>query len=316
MDSNVPVVSVIIPNYNYARYLEERIESVLSQTYRDFEVILLDDCSTDGSVEIMRRYESHPLVSRVVVNGRNSGSPFSQWEKGLSMARGKYAWIAEADDSAEPGFLERCIRAITSERAIGWVRTMSDFIDSEGRPIAGCDLETLPEDGDISVIDGNQYVRDHMLDSNPCYNASMVVFDIARWRGMSDRMYREMRYVGDWLFWGEMAFGGKIAVIHRRLNRFRLHGRSVTDSAKPRGAAHTRRKAEDHVVMGRLHHMLTDMGQPPSDRYLYRALRDLVYAPQSEISLEAGRIDPGLLDRLRRIPGWRYPLLWLKAHLF
>ena len=59
-----PTVSVIIPNYNHAPYLKERIDSVLNQTYQDFEVIILDDCSPDNSVEVIEQYRSNPHVSR------------------------------------------------------------------------------------------------------------------------------------------------------------------------------------------------------------------------------------------------------------
>ena len=93
-----PLVSVIIPNYNYARFLTERIDSVLSQTFQNFELIILDDCSTDNSREVIERYRSNPKVSHIIYNQSNTGSPFAQWEKGLSVARGKYIWVAEADD--------------------------------------------------------------------------------------------------------------------------------------------------------------------------------------------------------------------------
>ena len=72
-----PLVSVIVPNYNYARYLEERIESILAQSFQDFELILLDDCSTDESRSILERYATHPKVSHYVPNEHNSGSPFA-----------------------------------------------------------------------------------------------------------------------------------------------------------------------------------------------------------------------------------------------
>lgn len=55
-----PLVCVIVPNYNHAWYLRERIDSVLAQDYQDFEIILLDDCSTDGSRDIIKSYEGHP----------------------------------------------------------------------------------------------------------------------------------------------------------------------------------------------------------------------------------------------------------------
>ena len=74
----MPTVSVIVPNYCHAPYLEQRIESILQQTFQDFELILLDDCSTDGSREILERYRNHPKVSGIFYNERNSGSPFKQ----------------------------------------------------------------------------------------------------------------------------------------------------------------------------------------------------------------------------------------------
>ena len=63
-----PIVSVVIPNYNYARYLDERINSILNQTFSDFEIILLDDASTDNSIEIIDKYKNNPLQSHCIVN--------------------------------------------------------------------------------------------------------------------------------------------------------------------------------------------------------------------------------------------------------
>ena len=67
-------VSVIIPNYNHAPYLRERIDSVLAQTYTDLEVILIDDCSTDESRDIMEDYRSEPRVTHIIHNAENSGN--------------------------------------------------------------------------------------------------------------------------------------------------------------------------------------------------------------------------------------------------
>ena len=81
MENHLVEVSVIIPNYNYARFLKQRIESVLSQTYTDFEIILLDDASTDDSVSILNNYRNNKHVSHLEVNSINTGSPFAQWQK-------------------------------------------------------------------------------------------------------------------------------------------------------------------------------------------------------------------------------------------
>lgn len=69
-----PKVSVIVPNYNHAPFLKDRLDSIFRQEFEDYEVILLDDCSTDGSREIIESYRDHEKVSHVVLNERNSGS--------------------------------------------------------------------------------------------------------------------------------------------------------------------------------------------------------------------------------------------------
>ncbi len=73
---NDPFVSVILPNYNHAKYLPQRIESILNQTYQNFELIILDDCSSDNSREVIERYKDNPRISKIIFNEKNSGSRF------------------------------------------------------------------------------------------------------------------------------------------------------------------------------------------------------------------------------------------------
>ena len=101
-------VSVIVPNYNHARYLRKRIDSILWQAYQDFELLLLDDCSTDSSREILTTYANNPKV-RLEYNAQNSGSVFKQWNKGVRLTGGRYIWIAESDDFSDPEFLARLV---------------------------------------------------------------------------------------------------------------------------------------------------------------------------------------------------------------
>lgn len=83
MENHPVEVSVIIPNYNYARFLQQRIDSVLAQTYTDYEIILLDDASTDDSVSILNHYKTNSRITHLEINSVNTGSPFAQWQKGL-----------------------------------------------------------------------------------------------------------------------------------------------------------------------------------------------------------------------------------------
>src|SRR5688572_1870647 len=107
------LVTVIIPNYNHASYLRQRIESVLNQTYKNIELIILDDCSTDNSREIIEKYRGHPKVSHIVYNEKNSGSTFKQWKKGIELAKGEWIWIAESDDWCEHTLLENLVHPFT-----------------------------------------------------------------------------------------------------------------------------------------------------------------------------------------------------------
>ena len=105
-----PRVSIIVPNYNHARYLPDRLLSIEQQTYQDFEIILLDDCSTDNSRDLIFNYASNPKVSQCILNEKNSGSPFIQWVRGISLAQGEWIWIAESDDLADPMFLQSMLK--------------------------------------------------------------------------------------------------------------------------------------------------------------------------------------------------------------
>ena len=107
------MISVVIPAYNSAKTLPKCIASVLGQTYTNFEVIILDDKSTDNSLEVIAKYQDNPHVSQVVVNEVNSGSTFKQWDKGISLAKGEIIWIAESDDWCELNLLYELVNGIS-----------------------------------------------------------------------------------------------------------------------------------------------------------------------------------------------------------
>src|SRR5215469_13049609 len=130
---NMPKVSVIVPNYNHARFLPMRIDSILGQSFQDFELILLDDCSTDDSRSILHRYASDLRV-RVEFNEVNSGSPFKQWNKGVGLAQGEYIWIAESDDYADERFLEKLIARLDTEPQAVFAYCRSWRVSLDDRP--------------------------------------------------------------------------------------------------------------------------------------------------------------------------------------
>ena len=225
------MVSVIIPNYNHEKYLQHRIDSVLNQTYQDFELIILDDKSKDGSIEIIEKYRNHPKVSHIVYNEVNSGTTFKQWKKGIELAKGEYIWIAESDDYADITFLEKVMLAVeTNSSVIGFSKSYVideyDIIKRERAEVLlseSCDLD---------------YFLSHLLlYGNVVYNASMVVFrkdaiDKSVW----DKLAR-LKYCGDWLFWASLAMNGKgtVSEVKEYLNYFRNHSSNVSNKAEVNG---------------------------------------------------------------------------------
>lgn len=226
-------VSVIVPNYNYERYLPERIDSILNQTYTDFELILLDDASTDGSAALLEKYKDTPHVSHIVVNEKNSGSPFSQWMKGIMLASGEWVWIAEADDLCEPAFLETCMSQIESTPGISICYTYSQYIDQSGKPIPR--KKKYASTGITTVYDGRKFVEHHLYWENAIVNASGVLFRRECAVKLKDHPFQTMRFCGDWMFWIEIAMQGNVVNISRELNYFRQH---VSQTAKGKSNGH------------------------------------------------------------------------------
>lgn len=308
-----PTVSVVIPNFNYLRFLPSRIESVLSQTFTDFELILLDDASTDGSAEYLRGFDGHPKVSRVIINDVNTGSPFRQWARGVDAARGRYVWIAEADDLAEPTFLERTVGLMEAHPQMTLAMTMSELIDAEGKPGCRKYFEDFDPDGASVVYDGREVVAQRMFHNNSCYNASMVLFSREAWQRLPDREFLEMRYCGDWRLWSQLMLMGQVGLVRSRLNSFRFHGHSVTDE----GAANGRCGFEGHMVQL---YLTSQPGVFHGDQRmmtLYRIWRDFrgYQRRRSRRYLYAQHINPTMLDGLGLHGRYKWAAMWSYAHL-
>ncbi|MFN8437139.1 MAG: glycosyltransferase family A protein [Cytophagales bacterium] len=219
------MVSVIIPNYNHAKYLKQRIDSVLNQTYQDFEVIILDDCSTDNSREVIESYRGQEKISHIVYNEQNSGSTFKQWDKGFTLAKGEYIWIAESDDVAELDFLKTCLISLQKDEQLSMVSVNSQIIDAEGKVLQnGYGLKCYEFEGsqDYHIHNGLNLIEAYMIHNNVISNASGVLFrkDIA----MSlDQCFKSYKLNGDWLFWMLLMKDHKVALTRTVHNKFRKH---------------------------------------------------------------------------------------------
>lgn len=223
-----PRVSVIVPNYNHANYLPARMESIFNQTYKDYEVIILDDCSGDNSRQILNKYQFRPAVSHYILNESNSGSPFRQWKRGIDSAIGKYIWIAESDDFCESDFLEKLVPILDSDSTVGVAFCDIHFTNTRGNVIPRQFKGGVRKEFWQSSfrMEGVKAIRELLSVKNVIPNASAVLFR----KSVFDKIpntYREFRFVGDWLVWILMLQRCDLFYLAEKLSYFRCHDRTT-----------------------------------------------------------------------------------------
>ena len=227
-----PLVSVIVPNYNHEAYLRERLESVYNQTYSNFEVILLDDCSTDHSRAILMEYaDRYPEKTTVLFNEENGGKVFKQWNKGIHCAKGDYIWIAESDDWCDTNFIEEMVPLFEYESVmLAFART--EFVQD-----GTCILTTEEYLGDVTELDfrapftlsAHKAVEVGFYRKNMVPNVSGAMF---RNTGVIPseitEIWNDIRLCGDWLFYLSKIRGGCISYTNQTTNYYRIHEKSTS----------------------------------------------------------------------------------------
>jgi glycosyltransferase involved in cell wall biosynthesis len=231
-------ISVIVPNYNYARLIKRRLDSIRMQTYPIYELIILDDASTDESVSRITDYcRKNDCDARVVLNKANSGSVFSQWQKGIRMATGDLVWIAEADDSSDPNFLSTLVPAF-DENEIVLACCQSRQINEKGRLLA---TDYLSYTSDISrrwqndhFSNGVDIIRESLSIKNVIPNVSGVLFDrqalVQALENIGEDLF-DYRVAGDWLVYLHVLVQGRFFFSSKSLNDHCRHTQSVTCDA-------------------------------------------------------------------------------------
>jgi glycosyltransferase involved in cell wall biosynthesis len=219
-------ISVIVPNYNHAKYLKQRLDSVLNQTYKDFELLVLDDNSADNSRKIVDDYAKRfPEIIRYY-NEINSGSASKQWDYGVSKSHGEYIWIAESDDFAEPEFLEKTSSILSGNDNVGLVYCNSRIIDDLKKTeyfTSGWKKNLRKNKWAIDYFNnGKREISECLYRQNTINNVSGVLFRKSKYieAGLADH---SIRYCGDWYLYIRILLISDIAYISLPLNALRLH---------------------------------------------------------------------------------------------
>ena len=230
----------MVPNYRHARYLPKRLESILSQDFQDFELIILDDCSPDDSRRVIESYLSEPRI-RAIFNDTNSGSAYRQWALGLGQSRGEYIWFAESDDYAEPNLLSTLVRRLDTEPDVGLAFCLSAIVDGNGEVIrsaqdwlaqrarqSGYDLSRWVTD---FTMPGREYCAQFMYPWNMIDNGSAVLFRRSALEAVGG-VVTDLLLCGDWMTYVNVLSASNVAYVASPLNYFRNHSATVRAGTK------------------------------------------------------------------------------------
>lgn len=239
-------VTVVVPNYNYKNFLDARLKSILNQTYPIYELIILDDASTDGSAEfiedellIKARTKNPDLKLKFLKNTKNSGKSITQWQKAFKEATGGFLWLAEADDLSDPNFLATVMQKFNSKNVV-LSYSNSVAINERGKVLT-YDFQNHSVDKQKTghwqtdfVENGESEIENYFAVNCNIPNVSACVFRLDE--NIPYDKYLEsakaFAQCGDWHFYLQVLGHGKIAYSRPALNFFRIHQNSVTASSK------------------------------------------------------------------------------------
>ena len=218
--------SVIIPNYNHAKFLPKRISTILDQSFTEFEIIILDDKSSDNSLEILDLIKD-PRIKHRVYNSENSGSPFKQWKKGLELAKYDYVWIAETDDFSELTFLEEAQNILNNQEDISLLYFDSFLIGENEEPYYTTLQKVCAQLHPTlwlnnHTVNGKEYVKKYLSKKNTIINVSSVIFKKKYALKAIDKVLN-FKTSGDWLFYILILQEGNVHFSNKKLNYFRHH---------------------------------------------------------------------------------------------
>lgn len=293
-------ISVIIPNYNYSRYLKERVNSILQQTYPVSEIIILDDASTDNSLEVINEIinQNPEIPITLVSNEENSGSVFKQWFKGMKLATKEYIWMAEADDLSAPTFVEKVMAGFELDQDVILSYCQSKKIDTYGVVFEEACLAHTNEIDPMKwtksyLRQGIDEICDSLIVKCTIPNVSSSIFRNVVVSSITEEA-SAYKLAGDWRFYIWLLEKGKIYFESEPLNFHRFHTNSVRESVNKKLDYEEFLKVQD-VVLNRF-----EIDEPVKEKV--SQLRDNI---QKNIeALENGSYDTHLRKLLNRIDGY------------
>lgn len=222
--SNLPLVSILIPTYNSAKYLQFALDSALSQSYKKIEIIVHDDASTDGTKILLSKYHDPRL--RIIHTTKNHGM-IGGWNYIVSKAKGDYIKFLASDDLLEPNCVQDLVAAAIKYPRAAIITCQRKFIDDNSKVIKKMGFAKK----DV-VVDGLAHahwilttIRENLI-GEP--TAVMYPRKIVKLAGAYDATFSQF---ADFEYWIRLLQFGDIVYVHKSLCSFRVHASSNTSKA-------------------------------------------------------------------------------------
>ncbi len=294
----MPSVSVIVPSYNYARYLKERIRSILKQTTQDYDLLIVDDASSDECPRILEEYQG---VDRVTIQAysNNSGGVYNRRNEIAASAKGEWLWFAEADDSAHPEFLETLLNLTRQQPNAAVVHCRLAIIDEAGRLVSDSVDWDEPTKIHLSADYSAKGYEEAVKLTSGCFFASSSGLLINRAAFLDVGGYdSRLKMAGDWDLYVRLMCKYDSIYTEKPLAYYRTHKASVTKTVA--GVLHTMEDA--YCVMNAYGRLMHDPRISESDKSLMAhrlrgRLFDMFVAKKSEM-LPSHRF---VLERLQEV---------------
>lgn len=217
---SVPLVSAVIPNYNYGQYLVEAIQSVLDQTYQNIEIIVVDDGSTDNSADVAKGFGA----AITFIRQKNQGVVVAR-DNGAKIAKGEYIFFLDADDVIKPDYVSSLMQAL----------------EQTGAAVAYCDFEYFGMQSHI--VTSCPWNPRKLLYRNYIIAAALIRRSVFEEIGGFSIEVNQKASFEDWDLWLSITEAGYAGVyVPEPLFRYRLHGKGRNV------AALTQRRKLEHIL--------------------------------------------------------------------